>query len=256
MTAGRVRVARAIALLSIGLLASGCTAVVGGKAQSAPRWAPRSVSGETVRQVLLGDTSLSRILKQDVTIDPRFPPRFGGPETLHNDRLPTPLDCLGVAAMLQQRVYQASNVKNVAFETWRHAAKSSEVTSVKEGVVSLPTAADADALFGRFSEQWQRCNGMAQPLPYNVVRLKATISNVENAASVLAATISIVLASPRSEWAAISAGRAIGVRDNCLIEVEVDFFNPPKWSSRQPGEINATAVHIAQSMMERVHELS
>ncbi|ORW63156.1 hypothetical protein AWC20_04370 [Mycobacterium parmense] len=242
--------------MGIGLLVAGCSAVVTGRALPRPRWAPRSVSGQTVRQVLLGDSSLSRILNQELVIDPRFPPRFGGAETLQRDALTSSADCVGVPLMLQQSVYRGGAVKDVAFETWRHVAKSSEVTSVKEGVVSMPSAADANALFERFSQQWQKCDRAVQPLPDNVVRLNATISNVQNAAAVLAATISIVLATPRSDWEAIPAGRAIGVRDNCLIEVEVDFFNPPKRSSRQPDEINSAAVNVARNIMDRVHELS
>ena len=76
-----------------------------------------------------------------------------------------PDDCLGVAAMLQQNVYQSSDVEEVAVETWRHATLPADVTSVQEGVVSLPTAADADALFATFSHQWQKCDGTTRPCP-------------------------------------------------------------------------------------------
>ncbi len=204
----------------------------------------------------LTDRALSRILKQSLKIDLRFPPRFGGPETLHDDGSASPVDCLGVAVMLGRSVYQSTNVKDVAVETWMHAAMSVEVTSVKEGVVSLPTAADASALFARFSEQWQKCDGTTLPLPGSLFRLQAETTDVQVATSVLAATVSIGWASPNSDSTSIPEGRAIGVRGNCLVEVEVDFFNTSNPSHYESGDINTSAVDIAQAMMDRVSALS
>ncbi|HUH72571.1 MAG TPA: sensor domain-containing protein [Mycobacterium sp.] len=256
MTLVRAGLARAVALLSIGLLAAGCTVVVGGKAQPVPDLTPRPLTGQTIKQVLLGDSTLSRILKQPLTIDPRFPPRFGGPETLLNDGSASPVDCLGVAVMLQRSVYQSSNVKYLAVETWRHVAKSGRVTSVKEAVVSLPMAADANALFARFAQRWQRCDGKTLPLPDSVLRLKAKITNVQVATSALAATVLMELTSLGSDSASIPAGRAIGVRGNCLVEVEVDFFNTSSPSHLGSVDINTSAVDIAYAMMDQVSALS
>lgn len=252
----RAGLARAIGLLSIGLMAAGCAVVTGGKAQAPQRFTPRSVTGPTIAQVLLGDDVLSRILNQHFTIDPRLPPRFGGPEALQHFGSDSPAGCLGVAEMLHQSVYESSKVTDVAVEAWRHATKSTELNDVKEGVVSLPTPADANALFSRFSQQWQKCDGQQPLLPDPVLRLGAKISNVEVSPSVLAATVSIAFASPGWDAAAIPAGRAIGVRDNCLVEVEVDFFNASTRSLQEPGAIRATSIRIAQTMMDNVSELS
>ena len=216
---------------------------------------PRS-RGPTIAQVLFGHRTLSRILNQPFIIDARFPPRFGGPETLEDFGSASPIGCLGVAEMLHQSVYHSSKVNDVAVEAWRHAAMSTELTSVKEGVVSLPTVADANALFSRFSQQWRRCDGKALLLPDPGFRLKAKITNVQIARSVLAGIISIGFASTSSDTASIPAGRAIGVRDNCLVEVEVDFFNTSNRSLQGSGVINATSVRIAQIMMDKVSELS
>jgi hypothetical protein len=256
ITVAQAGLARAVALLSIGLVTAGCTVLTGGKAQIPPRFTPRSVTGPTVQQVLLGDSTLSRILNQPFTIDPRIPPRFGGPETLQDFGSDSPTGCLGVAEMLHQSVYQSSKVNDVAVEAWRHVAKYAELTGVKEGVVSLATPADANALFSKFSQQWQRCDGQELLLPDPVLRLKARISNVQVAPSVLAGTVSVGFASPGSDTASVPAGRAIGVRDNCLVEVEVDYFNASASSLQEPGAIEATSVGIAQMMMDNVSELS
>jgi hypothetical protein len=247
---------RTFAILSMGLLATACTVVTGGKAHSPPNLAPQSVTGQAIRQVLLGDDTLSRIFQQRFIIDERLPPRFGGPEALRGLRSASPADCLGVAEMLHENVYPSSKVNDVAVENWRHAVMSANVTGVKEGVVSLPTPADANALFSRFAEQWQRCDGQALVLPDPVLRLKATITNIQVAPSVLAGTVSAAFTSSRPDDGAIFAGRAIGVRGNCLVEVEVDDFNAPSGSPQGSGGANAAAVDVAQAMMDRVSALS
>ena len=144
MTLERVGLARAFAVLSIGLLATACTVVTGGKAQAPARSGPQSLTGQTIRQVLVGDKTLSRILQQPFIIEDRLPPRFGGPEVLQNLGSASPAECLGVAEMLNQSDYPSRKVNDIAVENWRHAVMSTTLTGVKEGVVSLPTAADAD----------------------------------------------------------------------------------------------------------------
>jgi PknH-like extracellular domain len=251
----RVGLALAAALLSIGLLAGGCTVVVGGKALPAPSLTPRSLTGQTVKRVLLDDSSLSRILDQPFKIDRRLPARFGGPEVLQDFGSASPVDCLGVAVMLQQNVYQSTNVQQVAVQAWRHAARPAAVTGVKEGVVSLPTAADANALFAKFSEQWQKCEGTTLPLSGNVFRLKAKTTNVEVGSSVDAATVSMAFALSSSDSASIQEARAIGVRGNCLVEVEVDFFDAANPPHQESGNINTSAVDVANAMMDKVTAL-
>jgi len=256
----RVGLARVVAFLSVGLVATGCTVVTGGKAQSPPNLGPQSLTGQTIRQVLLGDKTLSRILQQPFIIDSRLPPQFGGPEALRGFGSPAPADCLGVAEMLHQSVYPSGKVNDVALENWRHAAVPVKVTGVKEGVVSLPTPADANALFSSFAEQWQRCDGQALVLPDPILRLKAKLTNIQVTPSVLAGTVSIAFASSSPDEGAIREGRAIGVRGNCLVEVEVDYFNAPSnapsGSPQGSGAANAAAVDVAQAMMDRVSALS
>lgn len=256
MAVVRVGLARAVALLSIGLLATACTVVTGGKAQAPPDLEPKPLSGQTVRQILLGGETLSQILHQPFVIDSRLPSRLGGPEALQGLGLELPADCLGVAEMLHQSVYPPDKVDGVAVENWRHAVTSAKLTGVKEGVVSLPTAAEANALFSSFAQQWQRCDGQALVLPDPILRLKAKVTNIQVAPTVLAATVSVAFASSSSDAASIFAGRAIGVWGNCLVEVEVDFFNASSQSLQGLGVTNATAVDIARAMMDRASALS
>jgi hypothetical protein len=257
--------------LTVMMLTAGCAVLAGGRAIPAPSLTPRSLTGQNVDNVLLGDKTLSRILKQPLNIDPRFPPRFGGVEVLQDAGTALPDGCLGVAAMLQQSVYQSSDVEEVAVQTWRHAAMSADLTNVTEAVVSLPTAADANALFATFSQQWKKCDGMTTPLPGSVFRLNGKITHVQASTSVLAATVSLgwaslgwtspnskpnsQLNSTNSDSESIPAGRAIGVQDNCLIEVEVDYFNSSNPSGHGPGGFNDSAVDVARAVMDKVGAL-
>jgi hypothetical protein len=241
-----------VALPAIVMLAAGCGGGVGvgGTPQTAANSTPRPLTGQAINRVLLGGKALSRILKQPLNVDSRF----GGAEALRDDGWDSPAGCLGVASMLQQSVYHSGNVKGVAAEAFRHAAMS-EVTSVKEGVVSLPTAADAKALFAKFSRQWQKCDGKTLSLPGSVFRLDARITNVRAATSVLAATVWIRWKSSGSNSASIPAGRAVAVRDNCLVEVEVDFFDRSIQSHHGPGDFDATAIDVARAMLDKVGAL-
>jgi PknH-like protein len=255
MTVVRGGLARVVAVLGIGLLATACTVVTGGKAQAPPNLEPRSLTGHAIRQVLLGDETLSRILNQPFVIDSRLPPRFGGPEALQDLGSSSVADCLGVAEMLHQSVYGASKVNDVAVEAWRHAARAAQLTSIKEGVVSLATAADANALFSRFAQQWQSCDGHTVLLPDDVFKLKAEITNVQVAPSVLAGTVSIAFDSGRSDQASIPAGRAVGVRGNCLVEVEVDYFNSSNALGQGSGNFDTYGIDIARAMTDKVGAL-
>lgn len=243
------------AALLLAMSTAGCATIVDGTARPAPGMAPRSLHGQTIKQVLLGHRALSRILNQSFKIDPHFRPRFGGPDALLDDGWFSPGDCLGVASMLQRVVYQSSKVRHVAVQTWRHAPKSVEVTSVKEGVVSLPSPAEAQALFEKFSQQWQQCDGTTMPLSGTVFKLKAAVTNVEATNPVVSATISMGFASRSLDSASLQSGRALGVRGNCLVEVEVAFFadtQPP-----DPGaDPQASAVDVAQAILDKVGALS
>ncbi|WP_197508631.1 sensor domain-containing protein [Mycobacterium sp. 1081908.1] len=244
-----------VAALLLVMSTAGCAVVVDGTARPATGMAPRSLTGQTIKQVLLGHRALSRILNQSFKIDPRFRPRFGGPDALLDDGWLSPGDCLGVASMLQRVVYQSSKVRHVALQTWRHAPQSVEVTSVQEGVVSLPSPAEAQALFDKFSRQWQQCDGTTMPLSGTVFRLKATIANVQVADSVAAADISMGFASRSTDSASLPSGRALGVRGNCLVEVEVSFFGNTQPSERG-ADPRASAVDIAHAILDNVGALT
>ncbi len=139
-----------------------------------------------------------------------------------------------------------------------------KVISVGEGVVALSSTAGATALFQEFSRQWRDCDGTTVTIgrPSIITDRPAivfsdTISDVRAADSVLAATLSIDTqlpgipsSGPRPE------ARAIGVRGNCLVEVEIAFFGSTSLSDEGSGDVHRSAIDIAHAMMDKVSGLT
>ncbi|OBG28016.1 sensor domain-containing protein [Mycobacterium sp. 852002-51057_SCH5723018] len=234
-------------------LAAGCGGVVEGTAKPAPNLKPRPLAGQTVRQVLLDGAALSRMLNQPFVS--RKPGDFGGAEKLYTS-LP-PGDCLGVTAMLQKSVYQDADVRDLASESWWNNGEPAQVISVIEGVVALPSAAQAQALFAKFAQQWDRCSGMTTTEQSGPISTTNAISDVRVANSTVAATNTATSVLPNMPaLRPTPQARAIGVQLNCLIEVQVVFFGERRSSDPGSADVNTSAVDVAHAMMDKVNALS
>lgn len=240
-------IARLLALAAlVVLLTGGCTTETSGTAGPASGLRPRPLTDPTVKQVLLDEAALSRMFHQHFNIDPEIPPRSGGRDILLNSyRKGSPADCVGVVTLLNSATYESAPVNYVAHETWWHTDDSASIVSVAEGVVALPTATEAAAQFTRFSEQWKKCNGTPVTLQAASLTFTDTVESVTEANSVVAASIAQGRATSTG-----SAARAIGLRGNCLIDVQVNFF------STATGDPQTSAVDIAHAMMDKVSALS
>lgn len=236
------------------LLAIGCGGIEG-SARPAPGLKPRPLMGETIKQVLLDDAALGKILNQRFKADAHLPPRFGGPEKLQTGfGVITPAECAGVTTMTARSAYSSYEVKNVARESWWIDGGPAKVISVAEAVVALPTATDADALFAKFSDQWDGCNGKTVTVEGSGLNFADEISDVRVANSVLAATVSVQLSG--SSTGKRPEARAIGVRGNCLVEVEITFFSTQSPSDQGSGDPHTSAIDIAHIMMDKISALS
>jgi PknH-like extracellular domain len=63
------------------------------------------------------------------------------------------------------------------------------VLRVSEAVVALPTAADAIAVLGKFSQQWEKCHGQTVTTEPGYVVFSDKVTDVRVADSVLSATV-------------------------------------------------------------------
>jgi hypothetical protein len=240
----------AIPLLSV-LLATGCHVTTGGKA----RPVPNLLTGSTIKQVLLDGTELSKLLNQPFKASANLPPVFGGSEKLGDSfGSASPAECVGVVYMTQKGAYQSADVRNIARESWWHDGQSVNVDNVDESVVSLPTAANAQALFAKFAAQWKECDGKTLTLPSGTF-VQYAITQVRVANSVVAATVSLG-PEEHSILASVPEARAVGVRGNCLVEVDVSFFGNTYPSDQGTADINTSAIDIAHIMMDKISELS
>jgi hypothetical protein len=252
-----MRIFRAAAMLAAAAaVLTGCGTVVGGTAKPAPNLKPRPLSGATVSKVLLDGVTLSRMLDQ--TLVSRDPAQVGGPEKLFQVRRSTSqAGCLGVTAMLQKSVYRSAQVKDVASESWWNNGEPAQVITVMEGIVTLPSASEAQALFAQFSQQWQQCNGMTTSEQTGPISTTNVISDVRGTATTIAATKTATSVLPNMPpLRPTPQGRAIGIRSNCLVEVEVVFFGGRRSTDPGSADINTSALDIAHAMMDRVNALS
>jgi PknH-like extracellular domain len=246
----------ATALVIVAASAVGCGGVVAGTAKPAPNLKPRPLTGQTVTQVPLDDVALSRMLGQPFVA--RQPPEFGGPDKLlQPDNQESPADCRGVTMMLQKSVYESAGVKDVAYESWWNNGDPAQVISVMEGVVALPTAAQADAMFAKFSKQWQQCNGMTNTDQTGPISTTNVISDVRVTDNVVAATNTATAVLPNMPpLLPTPQARALGVRLNCLVEVEVVFFGDRRPSDPGSANLDTSGVDIAHAMMDKVSAVS
>jgi hypothetical protein len=245
-------------LLTVAIVAAGCTVAVDGTVRPAPKLKPTPLAGETVKQVLLDDAALSKMLNQSFKADDNLPPWYGGSDKLQGIYGPaSPADCVGVTKLQEKSAYRSANISKLAGESWWHDADagSAKVISVEEGVTAFRTSADANALFTKFTQQWQQCNGATLTLQGDRINFTDTISDVRTANSVLAATVSVVSDISGLGGSTIPEARAIGVRVNCLVEVGIAFYSSRSPSDQGSADINTSAIDIAHVMMDRISGL-
>ena len=246
----------AAACAVIAALSVGCGPVVGGTPKPAPNLKPRPLTGPIIRQVPLDGAALSRMLDQPFVN--RQPPVVGGPDKLGDiDSSGSPAGCLGVTAMLQSSVYQSADVKDVMWETWWNNGDPAQVISVIEGVATLPSAAQAQALFAKFPEQWRRCKGTTTTEQTGPIKTTTSIDDVRVADSIVAATNTATAELPNMPaLQSTPQARVVGVRFNCIVEVEVVFFGDRRASDPGSASPDTSAVDVAHAMMDNVSELS
>lgn len=250
MAARAARTAAGVAALA--LLASGCTTVVDGTVRPAPGLAPTPVTGMAVRQVLLDDAELSKLVGQSFHSDPGLPPRFGGVDELSDAwDSATPGDCVGAAVGGQRTVYAAAGVQEIAHEFWDSSADDdSPLTGVSEAVIALGSTADADALFAKFSEQWGHCDGVT------VVRegedASGEVAEVSTTDAVLTATVRTTV----NGAVGLRVSRAVAVRVNCVVDVDVFWFAGAEDHADAPPPGDATAADLARAMLDKIRGLS
>lgn len=226
-----------------------------------------TVTGAAVKQILLDGTELTKLLDQPFEEAPGSPV-YGGFDEM--DGSSPPGDCIGVVDVAPQSVYLSADVQTYVRETWAAAEPGhgdlkplgskplgSKVMFVKEAVVTLPSAADARALFTKFSEQWKRCDGQAvnqgpptrdADSPPHLPGTEMHITDFRATDTVLAASI-VLDRNPKAPDT-----RALGVQGNCLIGVLIAFTGVE--NATGAGDPNSSSTDAVRAMMDKASELS
>ncbi|MEZ0367135.1 sensor domain-containing protein [Mycobacterium sp. pUA109] len=234
---------RRVAVLLLALaVVSGCTRIVDGTVHPASGLTPNPLAGRAVKQVLLDDAELEKMLDQSFESDPNLAPRFGDDAFDERPDVSSP-DCALAVGLMQKSSYDSADVRDAAREIWWTPRNDRDATviDVEEGVVALPSAADADTVFEELTKQWEHRDGDAETSRGDTF----TLSRPKVADSVLSANTSFSFDS-----GTIPGLRALGVRVNCLVEVQVSFYRDVS------GEQKNSAVDIAHTMMNKVTDLS
>ncbi len=232
----------AAAALGVVLLVSCSTS---GDGTSAPRpSAPSAESSKTQAQepyawltsVLPTDAELSEALGYPVTID--GPPEIRNGAKLRNtfigSREVAERDCIGVVSPLETEAYGSAPLVAVTF------ASESAATY---GAAAFDSPRSAQETFKRFSDQWRACDGRTVVKAFGGVDMRDAISDVRLAGSV----VSAVLIAASEEGSPVVAGRAIGVSQDCMVEVELVYDDPA-----DRGRASERAIRLVESMLSRV----
>jgi len=142
----------------------------------------------------------------------------GGPEMLLanvGESAATPPDCVGPAYGLQQVVYSAGPVRQVASRSWTGGTPEGPTASGFFGVVRFATPDDAEAFFAASADGWRRCNGQTVVLQQPDLGAQATsrITDVQVDETLISAVV--------MRDAGAATQRVVGVADDCIVDVEV-----------------------------------
>jgi hypothetical protein len=241
-------------VLTVGcLLLAGCTKVADGTVIAAPGLQLGPISGGDLQKVLPTETEVADVLGESIPPDVDEPTEKGIlsdlPNGLATDADASPHDCVGVVAELQRSIYQATKMSEFASANWAQPRGStSDLRRVVTAVVAFPTTSDAHDVFDAFAKQWRDCDGTLVKTPYENDFFSDDISNVRNENSVMSAEVEVARPAHFVQWPNL---RAIGVRANLLIEVELTLSS----GTSAPSRFEDSAPAMAHSMMDRIAEV-
>ncbi len=248
---------RGAGLLLAGLmLLTGCTKVVAGTVEPADGLAPRPLSADAIVKVLPTESDLEDVMGEAFRADGTM---LTGDvddmaDGLATEADATPHECVGAATSMQRSTYQDADVTAVVNQRWESDESMADVLAAEGGVVALDSTAAANKLFEDFTKQWKECEGQTVTIVSTSVRggyFTDKVTDVRVEGSVLAATVEF---GHTLDQETSPTARAIGVRANCLVEVEVAFYRNATGSGSADPE--SSAIDVARLMMDKVSDLS
>jgi hypothetical protein len=236
------------------LLLSGCTTVTDGTVQPSEGLPLGPLTGSELAEVLPTEAQMADVLGDRLGPSPNAPKESGGlsdmADGLSSDAEASPHDCVGATSPLQRSIYQDTGLTEFASFNWRLPdSASGDVIGATTGTVAFPGAAEANDAFAAFVEQWEDCDGTVVEIPTDDGDyFTDEITNVRVENSVLSADVATAREPDSIRWPRV---RAIGVRANCLVEVDVSFFG----GDAPPTGLDDAAIELADFVMNRIIEV-
>jgi hypothetical protein len=228
--------------VTVCLVASGCTTMVGGTAVDAD--APDApVMSAPLDQVLPTAAEMGKALGSGLN---GFMGQLveGGADMLLqgvNESDASPVECISATYRLQQATYRTSPVRSVASRSWAGGDFSGPPVSAFFGAVTLATPQDALSFFAAAADKWRRCDGQTMVLHQAGLGGSSTISDVV----VGERTVSAVVTQSSAGGAPVTVQRAMGVAANCIVDVEITDATGPAGAATE-------AVTVAEVMLGKI----
>jgi hypothetical protein len=245
-----------LALAVVGcLVLSSCTTVTDGTVQPAEGLPLGPLNAAALEEVLPTENQIADILGDRLGPDPTEPAMSGDvsdmPDGLSSEAEASPHECVGATAPLQRSIYDGTGMTDFTSYDWQLSeSDSGDVLGTTTGVAAFPSAAAANDVFEDFVKQWEACDGTVVELPTvdGDEYFTDAITDVRVENSVVSADLATAKPSESIEWPRL---RAIGVRANCLVEVDVSFFG----GDGPPPGLEDVAIELAHLMMDRIAEV-
>lgn len=201
------------------MVLSGCATTIGG---SARRHESASVS---LLQLLPTADEVSAAVGNP--LDDTGAPKIGSidvlPDGIRDSAGASPLDCLGAAAPLMRVVYEGGGVQGAAWQDYARFGSGLTVSSAEAGVVRFGSPAEASRMFARFVTQWQSCEATTVTLHTGGGGgLDLQVSDVRAEGAILSA----VILSDGGDGSMFPTERAVGVKADCIVDVDVAVTDP------------------------------
>jgi hypothetical protein len=201
------------------VLVAGCSSAVGGRAVEAPAESAPAVA-RALDQVLPTTAELSAALGIAPT---GFMGQLveGGADTLLRgvgQAQATPRECVSATYRMQQVVYAASPVREVASRSWAGGGVDGPSLTGFFGVVQFASPADAQTFFASAAEKWQQCDGRTLVLASDGPGA-SELSRITDV-SVDPRVVSAVVVHETGP-AGLTIQRALGVAADCVVDIEI-----------------------------------
>jgi hypothetical protein len=239
----------AIVTVAAGTALAACSTTVPG----APTTGADALVGRNVADVLPTADELTELT--GVEIEPSaFPPSVGDehvmPDGIRDEEDASEIQCLGATTPGMLKTYEQFPVWAVASRDL-DSSYGSDTPSVDVGVtvVALTTDAAAVDALTTFTEQWQACRGktmIVHDTAGSGYEFTHRVESVATRGEMLTASVAFT-GSGNAPTTTIHQ-RALGVRANCLVDVEVSYFDPYHDTTAPPD----LAERVAQTALDKI----